>query len=174
MELEAIRMMAAAAADPTIGVNAMLAGVPLDGDDERPLPLSIYNSVDHGAIARQAIPGKGSGLNFPALAVYVATSATLAQVGTVVRDGHFPIALSYIDLESDSAKGNRDACYAMRAAARFLTRLARSEAAALRSRGGVQLIAPVDTKQSPVYQKWDAGIVQTMLVVTWLVRETAA
>ncbi len=175
MELEVIRMCAAGAADPTIGINAMLAGIPLDGDDERPGTLQIYNSVDHGPIARRAVPAHDSGLVFPALAIYVADAATLEQVRTVVRDGEFPIAFSHIELESDSAKGNRDACYTTRALLRFLTRFVRNEGAAFRKRGGVQLIEAVGpVRQSPIYQKWDHGLVQSTTVVTWRVRETAA
>lgn len=175
MEAEIIRAHAAALADASIGINAMLAALPLDEpSDLRPKPLEIYTSVEHGPIARRAINDEGSGLTFPALAIYVADAATLEQVRTTTRDGHFPVALSHIELDSDSARGNLNACYTMRALARFFTRFARNDGAAFRVRNGVQLIEPVEFKQSPVFQRWDAGLVQTTLVVTWHVRDTDA
>lgn len=174
MELETIRMCAIAAADPTIGVNAMLAALPLDGTDTRPDPVTIYNSVDHGWVARQVAPEDGGGVTFPALAILIAEPIAFDEVHTVTRDGHLPVGFAYVQNLSDSAKGKRDALYTNRAVLRFLTRFASNASAALRQRGGIGLINPSSTTQPPVNQQWGGGLVTALTVVTWFTRETSA
>jgi hypothetical protein len=173
MELETISMCAAGAADGTIGVNTMIDALTINAGHLRPAHVTIYNSVDHGWVARRAVPEDGGGVTFPALAVLVAEPITLDEVQSVVRDGHFPVGFAYLQKLSDSAKGNRDALYTSRAVLRFLSRFANNAAAVSRAMNGIQIVCPVDTKQPPVSEPWGGALVTAVTVVKWLVRETA-
>src|SRR5947209_8600308 len=104
MEIEAVRMCAAALADSVIGVNAMLDAVTIDDIDTRPTPLTIYNSVDHRWVARKSVPEKDPNIVFPALAVLLSAPLSLREVGTAVRDGDVTIMFAYIERDVDSAK----------------------------------------------------------------------
>lgn len=171
-------MCAAAAADPTIGVNAMIAALALDGSDPRPSAVTVYNAMDHGWVARRMVPEQGSGITFPALAVFVSQPARLDEVHTVVRDAHYPVAYAYVTLNSDSAKGNRDAAYTMRALLRTL-RLFHAPTptgAGLRQHNGIGIIPPNGpdaTTQPPVYETWGSAIVTAVTQVEYLVRDTS-
>lgn len=180
MELEVIRMCAAAAADNAIGVNAMIDTLTLDGQDTRPGHVHVYNSVDDGFVARRAVPEQGGNITFPALAVMVYDPITFSEVRTTVRDGRFPVAFAYLQRDSDSAKGNRSALYTNRAILRFLSRFLAPTAAAqaLRLRNGVGIIGPTDldqaTKQPPIFENWKGGICTAVTVIDLLARDTAA
>jgi hypothetical protein len=173
MELETISLCAAAAADATIGVNAMIDALTMNAGHVRPSHVTIYNSVDHGWVSRRMVAEDGGNVSFPALAILVAEPIKLDEVQTVVRDGHFPVGFAYLQKLSDSAKGNRDALYTSRAVLRFLTRFADNAAVAARHANGIQIVCPEDTKQPPVSEAWGGALVTAVTVVTWLVRETS-
>lgn len=174
MKLETIRLVAAAAADPTLGVNAMLAGLTLMTGDPRPANVTIYNAADHGWVARRMIPEEASGITFPALAVFLVKSSTFDEVPSQVRDGHLPIGLAYVENASDSAKGNRDAMYTEMAILRFLARLESPAADSLRQVNDVGLVYPDSTEQPPVDQPWGSGLVTALTITTWTVRDNRA
>lgn len=176
MELDVIRACAAAASDATIGINAQLAALPLDAGDATPPQVTLYNSVDHGWVARQTAAESGSGITFPAVAILVAQPTTIDQVHTVTRDAHFPVAFAYVQRQADSAHGLRDALYTQRAILRFLTAFAAPTPTgqSYRFRNGVGLVLPESITAPPTNQPWGAALVTSAVIVTWLVRETSA
>jgi len=180
MELPVIRMCAAGASDATIGVNAMLDALTLDGSDTRPAHVTIYNSVDHGFVARRKVPQDGGGIIFPAVAILIPDPVSLYEVRTSVRDGVFPVGFAYLQKASDSASGNRDGLYTNHAIARFLTRFLAPTAPsqALRTRAGVGIIGPSDlqnaTRQPPVNIDWLGALVTAITTIDLLVRDTTA
>lgn len=175
MRLEVIRMSAAAAADPAIGINAMIDALPIDAGDDRPSHVSIYNQVDNPFVARRAV-SKGDDVDVPAVVVMLQPS-TVQQVMTSVRDAQIPVVFAYLDKNPDSAETQRRASYVTRALLRFLRRFADNGAAALRTRNGVQMLYP--TSDDPVRQgeaitEWDKVHAIAATEITWLVRETNA
>lgn len=174
MKLEAIRLNALAAADPTIGVNAMLAALTLMPGDARPDPVTIYNAVDHGWVARRTVPEDGAGVTYPALAVLLVKPAQFDEVPSNVRDGHIPIGFIYLQKASDTSKGLRDAFYTELAILRFLARLESPAGDALRVTGDVGLVYP-DATESPLYEAtWGSALAVSATVVTWVVRDDRA
>src|SRR4051794_21284258 len=125
MELETLRMHAAAAADATIGVNAMIDALPIEGGDVRPPHVTIYTSLDEGAgwVARKAVSEKGDGITFPALAIFL-HATSVKEVMTSVRDADVAVVLAYIARSADNPKTQRDSLYTDRAMLRFLRRFA--------------------------------------------------
>lgn len=173
MRLETIRMNAAAADDATIGVNAMLAALPLDGSDTRPPNVTIYNQVDHPWVARRAINLPGDAVTFPALAI-LAQPSTVHQVMTSVRDAEIPIVFAYL-VKADTAVNQRHASYTTRALMRFLRLFTDNAGASFRARNGVQLINPMDdVRQGESIQPWDKALAIAATEITWLARETQA
>lgn len=175
MELEVLRMMAAAAADATIGINAMIDGLPVEGADERPPHVTLYNSVEHQWVRRKSFPESGHGLTFPAVAIRLASPLQVEQVMTTVRDAQVPVMFAYLVRDAETLEGSFDALQTNRAILRFLRRLADNAGAAFRTRNGVQLINPVpSTSQGLTEQQWDKAFVAAATITTWLARETAA
>lgn len=176
MELESMRMVATAAADLVIGVNAMIDALPIDVGDVRPPHVNVYNAADHPAVARQAIgDGDLANIQLPAIAIFCKPTH-IDQVTTSVRDGEVPIVIAYIDKKADSAEVQRNGLYANRAVLRFLRRFADPAYVALRTRNGIHLLNPtVDgTQQGQVNQKWGSAWAITATNITWRARETAA
>lgn len=173
MRLETIRMNAAAAADPVIGINAMIAALPIDAGDVRPGNHAIYNQADHTWLARKTV-SKGDDITLPAIGILLQPS-NIKQVNTTIRDAQIPVIFAYLTRNPDSAEAQRDCSYAMRALLRFLRRFADNANAAMRTRNGVQLLHPIDdVQQGEAIQPWNGVTVIAATELTWLARETAA
>ena len=123
MEVEAIRLIADQLADPTNGVNALLAGVPRYAGHTLPPNVTIYNEIERAELARRAV-AKDAALTYPALFVYEHGDASIeGHVQTDEQDCSIDVAICYAVKKSDTAKGSQDARYTMRAVRRSLVRL---------------------------------------------------
>lgn len=176
MRLEAIRMHAAAAIDGGIGINAMIAALPIEVGDTRPANVTVYNSMQHPFAARKTV-GQGDDISYPAIAIF-AQPSTVHQVMTSVRDADIPIVFAYLVKKADSVVAQQDGAYTNRAILRFLRRLCDdSTGAAFRVRNGVQLINPVGDegiRQGETIQEWDKAVAIAATEITWRVRDTEA
>lgn len=128
-ELEVTRMVAdwlqygvngaGGAVNGTGSVNALLAGVPRDAGDPLPANVTVYDATRNGWVARMTAPNEGSGISFPALAVFVHGGLTFdGEVLTTVRDATGDVAVVYITQRQDTAPARADALYTMRAVVR--------------------------------------------------------
>jgi hypothetical protein len=175
VELETIRMSATAAADATIGINAMIDALPLDGADTRPPHVTVYNSVDHPWVARREFPEQDPNITYPAVAVMLAQQLVVREVMTSNRDAEATVLFAYIERASDSAKLTRDTLYTNRAMLRFLTRFSsNASGSTFRSRGGVLMINPIKTDQGTTKESWGNATMVAATMVTWLIRDSAA
>lgn len=173
MELEVIRMVAAALAHDTIGVNAKLPGVPRDVGDEQPSDVTIADSTRDGWVARRKV-ASGSNAVLPAIAVSVFRPAELdGEIGTIIRDGTFDVLLEHVVRNSDTALATQDGLYRMRAAMRTLGEFHKPiYASTLRTRNGVLLLACTKLHEVSTWSEREDAVVTAALIVSYSVRDS--
>lgn len=174
MELEVIRMVAAALADATHGVSAAIPGVPRDAGDAEPAAVTVYDATRHGWVTREEITLRGLNASLPALAVGLFRPAPVdGEIQTVFRDGTFDVVVQYLAANDDSAAGSAAGLYTMRAALRTLAWFHHPDQAALRTRNGVQLRYCSAISHAPIYAVRGDVVVTAALLLTYAVRDTA-
>lgn len=177
MQLAAIRIVADWLADDSTGysVNTLLDTVELDDGDDKPGPVTVCDSTRHGWVARKHLSREGSGVQIPALAVFM--GGDLVANGTPqtpdLRDGDIPIAIGYIEADGEHASGTAAGLYTMRAVKRSLYQLNLNENAASRTRNNVYLINWKEDRESEIAAKWNEAVVTTAIVTVWRVRDQA-
>lgn len=175
MELEVIRMVAAALADATHGVSAALPGVPRDAGDAQPAAVTIYDSTRHGWVTREEITLRGLNATLPAVTVGVYKPATVdPEIQTVFRDGSFDVVLQYLTTNDDSAAASAAGLYTMRAAMRSLAWFHHpDQAATMRARNGVLIKYCSAMSPAPIAAVRGDVAVTAALLLTYAVRDTA-
>lgn len=175
MILETMRAWADWLGDATYGVNAQLATIPLDGSDTAPDAVAIVaDETRNGTAARRQIPD-----TLPALLVRLQQSGTLVpNIGpnTAVRDGEIPLLTAYAATNADSAKGNRNAVYTLRAIEKSLRDFMDPSIAAAntaRMRGNIQILSVTGLEHVTTYEPLEDRDVLAALIVTFQVRDTA-
>jgi hypothetical protein len=178
MLLEPIRMVAdflkygtngnGGAADGPQSVNALLAGVPRDASDPLPPNVTHYDATHHDWVTRLQAGYEGSGITFPALAVFIATDITVdGEVLTTVRDGLIDVAIIYVTQAQGNAAANVAGLYTARAVMRSLKQMndpsryatfCVRDAIALRSCESMKLIHPNVVKGGVVLH---SGVIAT-------------
>lgn len=174
MMLESYRMLDAGAKDVTIGLNAMIAALALDGSDQRPANVTIYNAADHPWVARKSFPANDPSVTLPAFVIAPGDPADIMpEVETIVRDGHLHLVLAHISERADSAFAARDGMYVGRAALRFLKRFNDNANIAFRTRNGIVMRSCTELRMPAVAALFEDRVVTAPLVLTYLVRESA-
>ena len=115
MIIETVRYVAGILADGTIGVDAKIDAIGLDGTDTRPADLaSIKNEFDDGIVARRHIP---SDETTPMLMVFQPREVELTGwVTTEVMDVlDLPVAITVVVQDADPEDANVASAYYVRA-----------------------------------------------------------
>lgn len=173
MELEVVRSVAAALADPDHGVSAMLAGVPRDAGDAVPPPVAIYDTTRHNWVTWDEIDLDALDVQLPAVAVGLYKPAPIdGEIQTIYRDGTFDVLIQYLAARDQSAAATQDGLYSMRAALRTLAWFHHPDQAARRTRNGVVLRVCKQIGQAPMYAVRKHVVVTAALLVTYTVRDT--
>lgn len=174
MELETIRCVVAGLGDGTIGINALIAALTLEAGDARPPNLTIYNSVQHGWVARKAFALSGLNVTLPALAVFASdVEIKDAEVETAVRDGWVTVTLAHLAEKSATETGNYNALQTNRAILRFCKLFSANSNLAMRTRNGVILQAIAEIKPDSIAAVKDDVFIGAATTVKFLVRETS-
>lgn len=176
MELALVRALYTGLTDPTIGINAMIAGLTKDtSTDVLPSSVTVYNYVDHPWVARKKVNHdevEAGHITFPSVAVFLAQPPTIdPEIATVYRDGKYPVVLGYFTIEPDEVKRMRAALYVNRALLRFLTQFNSNANAAMRFRNNVNVYRALDITQVVPFVKWEAAILAAATQVTFHCRE---
>lgn len=173
MELEAIRMVAAALADPVTGVNAQLVHVPKDFEDAALAlpPVTIADQTRDAWVARKLVRVQGHAAQFPAVAVSLATPASLDGeiFNTVFRQGELQLLIEYVQLLADSALGAAAGLYTKRAILAALAAFHLDDAR--RTRNRVSLLICTSIASAPVYAEREDVVTTAALQVTYQVRD---
>jgi hypothetical protein len=181
-ELETTRMVAdwlqygtngfGGAVNGTYSVNALLPAVPRDSGDTQPANITVYDATRNGWVARMTAPNEGSGIIFPALAVFVHGGLQFdGEVGTVIRDGTGDVAIVYVTQRQDTAAARADALYTMRAVKRSLKQFHDNAQVAFRIRNSIALRS-CDTLRDGKFDDTKDGIVlSTALIATYHIRD---
>lgn len=159
MKLETVRMLVAALADGTNGINAKIAALTLDGADARPATPTVYNDVDHRWVARRRVDDADlATITFPALAVFQLgrMTAVLPEPYLPLRDADVQIGFAHIGKGQDSALALRDALYANHALMRWFSWfLSQDPNGATRTRNGVTVADCTGFVQDDVHEEFD-------------------
>lgn len=142
MRLEAVRIVADWLGHPSLGVNARLAVMPLDGGDPRPAPVAaILDETRHAAAAFRRFDG----VPLPALLVLVTEDAALRD-GEILQPGDradatLTVTVRYATRAWDAATAMSDGYYVSRAVIGALRRLHDEDQVAARTRGAIRLVS---------------------------------
>lgn len=123
MIAETLRMVHTALADPTYGVSAQLAGLPLDTPvggatpDSRPALPPIRNAADNDLGVREVDD------TFPLILVDIANPATApGEIWAGVRDHEIDVMIAILAAEGDPAANVRATDYILRATVKAIGR----------------------------------------------------
>jgi predicted DNA-binding protein len=175
MILETLRMWTDWQGNPTYGVNAQLATVPLDGTDARPTTLvAISDETRNGPTARRRVPD-----TVPVLMSRLHQAATLdPSVGpnTAIRDAEIQIATWYADNQLATETGNSNAYYVLRALERTLAKFLDPSIAianTARKRGNIEIFGATTLEHLTTFETVEDSDILGGLLVTFKVRDSA-
>ncbi len=135
MDLEVTRMLTDWLKDPDDGVNAKLLTLPLDGGDDPVIPVNdILDITRDDVVANRSDPVNDQ-------AIYVMPDASYESEGEVgmnqpnIRrtDGGLSIAIRYLTKVANTARGQRDTRYVIRAILASMAAFSLSEADHIRN-----------------------------------------
>jgi hypothetical protein len=178
MILESVRMVAdwlSAGVAGAGSVNALLPAVPRDGGDAQPAAVTVYDATRHGWVARLAAGYEGSGITFPAVAVFVGSDVTSeGEVLTIDRDATVDICAMVIARASDSAAGTASDLYTVRAIMRSLKQFNEpAQYDTARVRNGIALQSCQSMRQLHPNVIKGGIVLAAGVVATYHVRDTA-
>jgi hypothetical protein len=169
MLLETIRMVADALANNTIGVNAQLATLTVDAGDA--LPASIVTVADetrNGQVAVGRYP-----TTLPCLTVTLNGQVELdGEVVSSYRDAEVSILIRFVTQDADTAQGNTNAYYTLRAVVKALREFNRNTNESLRSRNGIHVLECKSLTHVQLFENIDDAYVTGGIEVTFHVRDT--
>lgn len=178
MKLETVRLIKAALADATNGINAKIAELVLDGTDSRPANPTRYFDVDDRWLARRQVNDDDLlTVTFPALAVFQFAPLEIItpEVQTYVRDADLKIAYAYLVKKQDSKVAVCDALYFNRALLRWHRWfMSNDQTAAFRTKNGIIIRWAGKIEQDDVDEQWGSANCIGTTVITYRVRETIA
>jgi hypothetical protein len=137
MIIETIRYVAATLSDATIGINAKLAAIGLDGTDTRPADIaSINNEFDNAFVARRDVTAETT----PLLMVFQPREAELeGWITTEKMDARdLPVAVVVVARDVDTEQVNLASAYYVRCIQQSINSVA--EGAASRTRNNIQIL----------------------------------
>ena len=172
MILEAIRIVNTWLQDGTNGVNAKLAGVPLDGSDTVPPNIVTFiEETSNAPLARGRVPEAAASL--PCLAVLQSGEMVApAHIGTTYHDADITIGIWYVARDRDSEDGRRDDMYTIRAIRQSLTELFKDANVANRKRGKVQMFPSGEITVPPLFTMQDDAPISGAVELRVKVRDT--
>jgi hypothetical protein len=138
MIIETVRYAADVLDDVTVGVNAKIAAIGLDGTDSRPSNVAaVLNEFDSPKIARRQID---AGSTTPLIAIFQPREVELdGWVTTEVLDARdVPVAMVVVQKDADSEEANLAAAYYVRAMMQSINSVATGDSR--RTRNNVQIL----------------------------------
>lgn len=126
--VECVRLLATWLADPTDGVNTLLAGVERYAGDDQPPDVAIVEFTSKGWVARGATPRSATDEG-PQLAISPAAGESWeAEVPTgMEQDGEAEVLIRYVARKELTEEAVQDWKYTLRALRRSLNRWNRTE-----------------------------------------------
>lgn len=179
MHLEAVRIVADALADATIGVSAIVASVPRDAGDAAPPAIAgIYDDSRTGWVARGELPPSTA---LPALVVTLA-SPQLQYAGAPLptrdarhqRETEITVGVHLLLRDTDTQAATEAALYLLRAIRGVVDVLAQPAHAARRTRNGVRLEQLTDLTQVRLWEPVQDTVLAGVVLATWRARESVA
>jgi len=158
MITEIIRIVSDWIADGTYGVNAMMAGLPVDTGVTRPT-VTIYDSTRNDEVARGDVP---SALGVGMLVTSGGTPVTQKGNRNVPRDYAVDVLIRMVTTKTATAAAINDASLMVRALQRSIERLQDTSIApaqAARLRGSLQLVALDPMESAALYEQMGGAFV---------------
>jgi hypothetical protein len=178
MHLEAVRLIANALADGTIGVNALLDAVPRVVD-RRPANVQVYDETRDGWVSLLELSkAPPEDVQLPALIVLLGGPIQWQYKGRPTRDAAgvinapISVAVHYLTSESDTAVAVADALLTLRAVRGTLQLLTQGNFVAMRELNHVRLEGPVDMQQTRLFTPIEDTTLAGAVITTWQARET--
>lgn len=175
MILDTVRAWSDWLGNATYGVNALLAGLPLDGTDPAPPALAaIVDETRNGSASRRFIPD-----TLPALIVRLQEASDLSpSVGPNVahRDATVVLATLYAANATLTEQGYRAAYYTLRAVQRSLAKFmdtSISAANTARTRNSVTIYSAVALQHITNFSALEDTDVLAGVLITFQVRDAA-
>jgi hypothetical protein len=171
MILETIRLLAAALADGTTGINAQLATVPRDSGDPQPPNVTVVEETTSPWAARGVNPQE---ITTPY--AVVSQAGPLVMEGEAVatyRKGRLSVAVEILSPKSASAEATRALLYTARAVQRAVRVWLADASSALRTDNDVYVEIAEQWTQSPVVPFAADSMTLVELQFDLLLRDTA-
>lgn len=163
-------MAADALRDPTTGVAAQLAAVPIDGADARPPAPVVVDESSTPWVARRRVPADW---RTPTVAVMQAGAATMAgEAIATYRSVDVTLGVQIVAPLVASADAIQALHYTVRATQRALRVWLRDASEAARTRGTVYVERSEAWTQGEVESSDEDGVSVVTLTVTLTVRDT--
>lgn len=172
---DGLRRITAALSDPTTGVNARLAAVPLDaGDTALPAVALIAEETTNPFAARGQLPESDS--SFPCLLVGLGDGG--AEIDphqkTAVRDGTLNVLIRYAARQVASATGAQQGYDTLRAVQSCLTAWINLDPnVALRAKNNIAIWYCERSQIVPLWEPVDDKVITGGLQLAYRVRDTA-
>ena len=164
MILEVLRQVTDWLNDPTNGVAAQLALIPLDGADTAPAVGTIADETRNNSVAQQYLPST------PGIAVNIQEIPLLdPEVATVERDGEAKVLIRVGVPNVDTDNATRDTSYILRAIVRSL----RLFNASTRTRNQIAVYSCIDLRLASLWQPKDDQLITGAVAATWRFRDIA-
>lgn len=172
---DGLRRITAALADPTTGVNARLAAVPLDtGDVALPTVALITEETSDPFAARGQLPEADA--SFPCLLVGLGDGGAEfdPHQKTGVRDGTLHVLIRYAARQTASATGAQQGYDTLRAAQACLTAWINLDPnVALRAKNGIAIWYCDRNQIVPLWEPVEDKVITGGLQLAYRVRDTA-
>ena len=172
MILSALRIIVAALEDPTIGVNAQILALPLDGNDGRPSRIKyVRETTLDSDIVFGRLPADWPGL--------IVTADGATTIEGEIRNGVYQegvgmaVAIRYATRDPDAAQANRNGLYTLTAIRRTINELFDTANQADRLRNGIYLISCREMIEGPLFEERETGTITAALVAEFVARDTA-
>ena len=178
MHLEAVKLIANALADASIGVNVVLDKIPRT-DERRPANVQVYDECRAGWVSRLELGEEPpEGVQLPALIVVLGGPIAWPYKGKPTFDASAVIAapvtvsVHYLTREADTAIAVTDALLTLRAVRGTLQMLSQGELKSMREMNHVRLDTPVDWQQTRLFNEIGDTTLAGAVLTTWQARET--
>jgi hypothetical protein len=168
MILEIIRMVTDALNDNTIGVNAHLLNIPVDGSDSVPEQIvTIVDETRNNQVAIGRYPTE-----FPALVVTLdGTQPIEGDVLSDLRNAEVTVLIRYLCKNTDTLKGNCDTYYTMRAVQRCIQDFTGSLNMVYRVRNNIQIVDCISMEHLQLFENIEDANITGGIRATFKVRD---
>lgn len=168
MILETLRLVTNALNNATYGVNAQLDTLGLvAGDTAPPHVFTIVDETRDNQVAVGRYP-----TTLPALTVVLVDDVTMwGQVQSDIRDGTIAVLIRYVFTNVETAKGNSDVFYTLRAVEKTLTTFNSPDSESDRILNNIQIVSCDTIIHTHLFENIDDAYVTAGLKATFRVRD---